>query len=155
MGMWRQKKRPLHPPPPSSLSFSPTCSHCPYLPPMLPMFLQSGQNPAAASPEQQLLHTNEELRGGGGWCRSALVGNSASTSVLHAHAQTFLLPVPPRHSGRTEGVRGLKVQKKDRQATVVFLSDCSGMEQSKRSSALFPCTVNTWAELSSFQMTPG
>ena len=41
------------------------------------------------------------------------------------------------------------------ETSITVLSDCSGTELSKRSSGLFLCTVGTWAEQSSFQMTPG
>lgn len=42
-----------------------------------------------------------------------------------------------------------------RETSITVLSDCRGMELSKRSSGLFLCTVGTWAEPSCFQMTLG
>lgn len=54
-----------------------------------------------------------------------------------------------------EGERGLVGSGALRETSITVLSDWGGTEQSKRSSGLFLCTVGTWAELSSFQMTPG
>lgn len=62
-----------------------------------------------------------------------------------------------RERGRVEreGERGLVGSGVLRETSITVLSDCSGTELSKRSSGLFLSTVGTWAELSSFQKTPG
>lgn len=79
------------------------------------MFLQSGPNLAAMSPEHQLLHTNEELRGRGAWLHFVLAGHAASTSVH-----------PPPTTTTTRGWRAVKGEEEGEQEGQIRREWCWG-----------------------------